>query len=198
MEFGYNLKLLRISMKKTQEEIAKSAGFEQSLYAKWEADKSLPGAENLVKLANVFNCSVDYLLGRGQNRGMVEVNNFSIVQKNSTATFTERVTELLAEKHLSRRQLAIHSGIPMTTINNWFNRASLPTLDIAEKLADYFECSLDYLSGRELEDGRIIINRPTEGEKTDIPRELINVYKNLNNRNRKLLCEIANVIARNL
>ena len=77
MEFGSNLKLLRISMKKTQEEIAKSAGFEQSLYAKWEADKSLPGAENLVKLANVFNCSVDYLLGREQEDGLIVIDDSS-------------------------------------------------------------------------------------------------------------------------
>ena len=74
MELGSNIKSLRLSMGKTQDEIAKSAGFEQSLYAKWEADKSLPGAENLVKLANVFNCSVDYLLGREREDGIIVVN----------------------------------------------------------------------------------------------------------------------------
>lgn len=77
MELGSNIKSLRLSMGKTQEEIAKSAGFEQSLYAKWEADKSLPGAENLVKLANVFNCSIDYLLGREQEDGLIVIDNSS-------------------------------------------------------------------------------------------------------------------------
>lgn len=77
MELGSNIKSLRLSMGKTQDEIAKSAGFEQSLYAKWEADKSLPGAENLVRLANVFNCSVDYLLGREQEDGLIVIDNSS-------------------------------------------------------------------------------------------------------------------------
>lgn len=77
MELGSNIKSLRLSMGKTQDEIAKSAGFEQSLYAKWEADKSLPGAENLVKLANVFNCSVDYLLGREREDGLIVIDDSS-------------------------------------------------------------------------------------------------------------------------
>ena len=77
MEIVFNIKALRLSMGKTQDEIAKSAGFEQSLYAKWEADKSLPGAENLVKLANVFNCSIDYLLGREQEDGLIVIDNSS-------------------------------------------------------------------------------------------------------------------------
>lgn len=198
MSFSQRLRELRKEHGLTQQELAEKAGLSRSSINTWESSRSLPLPDGLCALANALECSVDYLLGREQEYSTDETRNLLVVQKDSTATFTERVTELLAEKNLSRRQLAISSGIPMTTINNWFNRASLPTLDIAEKLADYFECSLDYLSGRELEDGRIIINRPNEGERTDIPRELINVYKNLNNRNRKLLCEIANVIARNL
>ena len=63
-------------------------------------------------------------------------------------TFTERLTDLLKESNLSRRQLATQAGIPSTTINNWFVRGSSPTLDILERLASVFNCSIDYLSGR--------------------------------------------------
>lgn len=64
-------------------------------------------------------------------------------------TFTERLTDILNECNLSRRQLATQAGIPSSTINNWFTRGSSPTLDMLERLADALNCSIDYLSGRE-------------------------------------------------
>lgn len=113
-------------------------------------------------------------------------------------SFSQRLRELRKEHGLTQHQLAELAGICRSNVNTWETGRSLPLPNGLISLANAFECSIDYLLGRELEDGRIIINRPNEGEKTDIPRELISVYKNLNNRNRKLLCEIANVIARNL
>lgn len=97
--------------------------------------------------------------------------------------FTERLTELLNDKNISRRQLSIQSGIPATTINNWYNRESLPTLDIAEKLADYFECSIDYLCGREEEDGRVIISNNVD-ILTDIEHHILDTFNELNRRNK--------------
>lgn len=103
-------------------------------------------------------------------------------------TFTERLTELLDEHNISRRQLSIESGIPNTTINNWFNRSSLPTLDIVERLADYFQCSIDYLSGRENYEGNIIINNAST---YSIPNELILVYQELDSMHKNILLGIA-------
>ena len=48
----------------SQAELAKRVGVERSAVAKWESGKSLPQAAHLVKLAEIFGCSVDEILGR--------------------------------------------------------------------------------------------------------------------------------------
>ena len=50
----------------SQAELANRVGVERSAVAKWESGKSLPQAAHLVKLAEIFGCSVDEILGRGK------------------------------------------------------------------------------------------------------------------------------------
>ena len=61
--------------------------------------------------------------------------------------FQERLQDLLLENNLSRLQLSKILGISSTTINGYFNDNYFPQIGIAIKLADYFNCSLDYLFG---------------------------------------------------
>ncbi len=48
----------------TQREVAKFLGMTQPSYIRYENGKSEPSLENLVKLADIFDVSTDYLLGR--------------------------------------------------------------------------------------------------------------------------------------
>lgn len=48
----------------TQRDVAKHLDIAQSSYIRYENGKSEPTLENLVKLADLFDVSVDYLLGR--------------------------------------------------------------------------------------------------------------------------------------
>lgn len=57
-------KYLRKREKLTQEELAKKLHLNQTTLSKWEKDKSIPDIETLIKLANFYNCSIDYLVGR--------------------------------------------------------------------------------------------------------------------------------------
>lgn len=50
--------------KLTQEEVAKQIGLSRARYSHYENGRSEPDNEMLQKLANYFNVSVDYLLGR--------------------------------------------------------------------------------------------------------------------------------------
>ncbi|MDE7336550.1 MAG: helix-turn-helix domain-containing protein [Clostridia bacterium] len=75
IDIGENIKNIRKSLGKTQTEIAQLGGFTQGLYAKWENNLALPGAENLIKLAECLECSVDYILGRESEDNIVIINN---------------------------------------------------------------------------------------------------------------------------
>ena len=61
--------------------------------------------------------------------------------------FQERLQELLVENDLSRLQLAKSLNISSTTINGYFNNGYYPKIEIAIAIADYFNCSLDFLFG---------------------------------------------------
>lgn len=62
-------------------------------------------------------------------------------------SFQERLQDLLTENNLSRLQLAKRLGLSSTTINGYFNDNYYPQIDIAIKMANYFNCSLDFLFG---------------------------------------------------
>lgn len=56
------LRSLREENKITQIELAKILNVTQSAVAKWENEESKPRADKLIKLAKIFNCSLDELL----------------------------------------------------------------------------------------------------------------------------------------
>lgn len=61
------LKDLRIQKKKTQLNIQIETGIDQALLSKYESGKRLPPTETLLILANYYNVSIDYILGRTEN-----------------------------------------------------------------------------------------------------------------------------------
>lgn len=61
--FGIKLKELRKKVKITQSELAEFLGITQQAVGKWEAGRSAPDPDTLMRLAEYFNVSVDYLLG---------------------------------------------------------------------------------------------------------------------------------------
>ena len=62
--FAERLTELRKQYKYTQRQMADILGISQPSYIRYENDTSEPTQENLVKLADASDVSVDYLLGR--------------------------------------------------------------------------------------------------------------------------------------
>lgn len=60
---GKNLKALRKKAHLKQHHIAEAIGISRSAYAYYETGNNMPKMERLVKLADIFNVSVDELLG---------------------------------------------------------------------------------------------------------------------------------------
>lgn len=63
MEFSERLKILRKQAQLTQVDVAEKLGISQPAYASWERGIKKPTQENLVKIAQILNVSVDYLVG---------------------------------------------------------------------------------------------------------------------------------------
>ena len=62
--FEQRLKEQRKLYKLTQRDMALRLGISQPSYIRYENGSSEPSQENLVKIANIFDVSTDYLLGR--------------------------------------------------------------------------------------------------------------------------------------
>lgn len=52
----------------TQEQLADKLGVSQSAVRSWESGTTKPGPYQLLAMSDLFGCSVDYLLGRTDER----------------------------------------------------------------------------------------------------------------------------------
>ena len=63
MNFGNRLKELRLLDNLTQDELAKIVNTSRSNIANYENNKNMPSKKILVKMCEIFNCSMDFLIG---------------------------------------------------------------------------------------------------------------------------------------
>lgn len=59
-----NLSILRNKIGKSQRQVAIDLSIKYTTYYNWESGDAEPSIENLIKLADYFCVSVDYLIGR--------------------------------------------------------------------------------------------------------------------------------------
>ena len=97
--------------------------------------------------------------------------------------FSSNLRNLRTEHKLSQKNLAHILEIDQQTISRLERDYNEPNLDILIKLADYFGCSVDYLLGREQEDGMIVIDNSSNAL-SDVEQHIIEVFRLLTNRNK--------------
>lgn len=93
--FGDIFKELRLEKKLSQEKIAEDLEISQPLIAKWESHQSTPSPEMLDYIADYFNVSVDYLIGRSKYKNLEadnsELDNI-LFSKAKDLTYDEKKT----------------------------------------------------------------------------------------------------------
>ena len=99
-------------------------------------DDGDPSLQTLVKLANYFEISIDYMLDRSES------NNFKKLKIN----FSKNLDKLLAENKVSILKFCKDLKISRSNFYRWRN-GTLPTLSKLILIADYFSISIDELVG---------------------------------------------------
>lgn len=64
------------------------------------------------------------------------------------AKFCDRLKALREDNDILSKDFAKAMNVESSTISNWERGARFPKEDMLIKIADYFNCSLDYLLGR--------------------------------------------------
>ena len=72
MTFEERLKSLRLKKSMTQQSAAVALGISIRAYQLFESGEQRPGYENLIRIADLFDVSLDWLTGRDQKTGDVE------------------------------------------------------------------------------------------------------------------------------
>lgn len=65
--FEEHLKEMRISFNYTQKQVASNIGITERNYQRYEANDQRPSFDILISLADFYNVSLDYLVGRTKN-----------------------------------------------------------------------------------------------------------------------------------
>lgn len=68
MDFQEKLHFLRDETGDTQTQVANKIGITTRQYQRFESGEQKPGFDNLLKIADHFNVSVDWLMGRTDKR----------------------------------------------------------------------------------------------------------------------------------
>ena len=140
-KFDENLNGLMIVNNLNPTSLAKCLGVSVSTVCRYLQGNREPSFKNLVGLANLFNCSVDYLLGfneYGCNQEFLPCPKFSV-----------RLQELVNSKNLSGAAFCREAKIPEGNYFDWKNDKRLPEPDGLIALAKYFDCTVDCVLGRE-------------------------------------------------
>lgn len=58
----------RIRMGMSQKDLALSLGVSLTTVSRWEQERAIPNASDLIKMRKLFGCSTDYLLGLTDER----------------------------------------------------------------------------------------------------------------------------------
>lgn len=64
------------------------------------------------------------------------------------ANFAERLQQARKEKGVTQKQISDEFGITTRAYGFWEHGGREPTIDTLKKLADYFDVTLDWLTGR--------------------------------------------------
>ncbi len=100
--------------------------------------------------------------------------------------FIEIFNELLEENGLNRKQFAEKSGFPYTTVIGWTKLNRLPDYSALIKLADFFDCSIDYLAGRQDSYG----NSFSPIEASPIEQSLLKNFRKLSPPNKDIIIKL--------
>lgn len=87
---GIRIKDLRKERNITQSDLAKILNVTQDSISLWEKNKRVPDTQYIIQLANYFEVSTDYLLGRSDDFG-----NVTVTTASPSAVLTPDELELL-------------------------------------------------------------------------------------------------------
>lgn len=139
IDFSERLSELMLLEDLTIISLSQKSGCSKTGISFWIKYNTYPTIKNIIKLADYFNCTIDYFLGLSDDSSKHSfTHNFK---------FAERLDLLVKSKKLSYYQLAKDLGFDERYFTRWKQNV-IPKTETLIIIAKYFNVSLDYLVGR--------------------------------------------------
>lgn len=152
MEYCERLKELRAKRGESQGQLSMAVGISVKQIVRFEKGEQKPGFDNLWKLADHFQVSVDFLMGR-----VDDVEEPLLEEPDQThlcgpdepgETLGDRLKRLRKLACETQPVLASAVGVSTAQIVRFEKGEQKPGLDNLWKLSDHFGVTMDYLVGR--------------------------------------------------
>lgn len=115
-------------------------GVSSSVVRKWLKPGCNVTLINLVRIADYFDCSIEYLVGRS--------DDLSACDFKPVPDFAVQLKKVIAESNRSVYDICKHTTLAWTCFSDWYHGQN-PRLGSLIQLADYFGITIDDLIGRE-------------------------------------------------
>ena len=120
--------------------LAKKIGVSHTSINRFLKEERTPNFICLVSMLDFFNCSADYLLG---------LTDFHTDEPLHTVPpFKDRLRAMLKERNISQAQLIRDLPLSSAVPYKWLSGLNEPSVESLLRLAEYFDCTVDYLIGR--------------------------------------------------
>jgi len=137
--FAERLSELMLDRDLSNLQLEHNSGCPNTTISAWLTKNVYPKKDNLIKLSNFFECSIDYLLG------LTDIKTYYVSQ--SPSNFKERFILLAKQKNVTYYRVHKDCDIPNNYISRWLNKGLIPDIRTVIKLTAYFNCSTDYILG---------------------------------------------------
>lgn len=126
---------------KSKTQKAKIIGISNTTYSNAYNYGIIPKTSSLIRIADYFNVSIEYLIGNTENE--------HFEKSTHPKQFKERLKDMQKAKSISSiYELSQRIHIHRNNISQWYKLNCIPLIDDLIILADFFNVSVDYLLGR--------------------------------------------------
>lgn len=122
-------------------QLSESTGIKLSRLYDFVNRLHVPSLENAIKIAEAFQCPLDFLFGF--------CNDFKPRDYHMNDSVSVRVKQAMDDSKISRYQLHKLTQISQPQLLRWYHGMQTPTLVSLISIAEHLNSSLDYLAGRD-------------------------------------------------
>ncbi|MBO5102573.1 MAG: helix-turn-helix transcriptional regulator, partial [Clostridia bacterium] len=123
--------------------LEKESGISSNQYSRYLRG-AMPAVDCAIKMANYFNCSLDYLFGLTDKRNYTNYSNIL----GDWSVFLGRYKKLLENNKITHWKFCKNNGLSESNIRHWENYGEHPNIATLFVISFNLGDSIDFLVGR--------------------------------------------------